>query len=152
MIHVALIVGKMNSGGKKNLIMEYYRHIDRSKIQFDFICDSDSEAIPEEEIQNLGGMVYRISPYQKIIDNMKDLERIFKNKRYLVVHAYNSTMNVFPMFVARKCKIPVRITESLSMAHKEDRKTFIKKLLRPMSKWFANYCTKSLARRQTLVS
>ena len=139
MIHVALIVGKMNSGGKKNLIMEYYRHIDRSKIQFDFICDSDSEAIPEEEIQNLGGMVYRISPYQKIIDNMKDLERIFKNKRYLVVHAYNSTMNVFPMFVARKCKIPVRITESLSMAHKEDRKTFIKKLLRPMSKWFANY-------------
>ena len=49
MIHVALIVGKMNSGGKKNLIMEYYRHIDRSKIQFDFICDDDSTNIPYED-------------------------------------------------------------------------------------------------------
>ena len=45
-MRAAIIVGKMDSGGKKNLIMEYYRHIDRDKIQFDFICDSDSQAIP----------------------------------------------------------------------------------------------------------
>ena len=50
MIRVAIVVGKMDSGGKKNLIMEYYRHIDRNKVQFDFICDSDSQAIPKEEI------------------------------------------------------------------------------------------------------
>lgn len=49
---IAIIVGKMDSGGKKNLIMEYYRHIDRNIVQFDFICDSDSQAIPEEEIKN----------------------------------------------------------------------------------------------------
>ena len=47
-MRAAIIVGKMDSGGKKNLIMEYYRHIDRDKIQFDFICDSDSQAIPEQ--------------------------------------------------------------------------------------------------------
>lgn len=52
---IAIIVGKMDSGGKKNLIMEYYRHIDRDKIQFDFICDSDSQAIPEQEILELEG-------------------------------------------------------------------------------------------------
>ena len=46
-IRVAIIVAKMNSGGKKNLIMEYYRHIDRNKVQFDFICDLDSQAIPK---------------------------------------------------------------------------------------------------------
>ena len=40
---IAIIVGKMDSGGKKNLIMEYYRHIDRNIVQFDFICDSDSQ-------------------------------------------------------------------------------------------------------------
>ena len=32
--------------------MEYYRHIDRDKVQFDFICDSDSQAIPDEEIES----------------------------------------------------------------------------------------------------
>ena len=47
----------MHSGGKKNLVMEYYRHIDRTKIQFDFICDKDSNAVPIEEIEELGGRV-----------------------------------------------------------------------------------------------
>ena len=58
MVRIAIIGGKIDSGGKKNLIMEYYRHIDRNKVQFDFICDSDSQAIPIEEIEALGGRVY----------------------------------------------------------------------------------------------
>lgn len=139
MIRVAIVGGKIDSGGKKNLIMEYYRHIDRSKIQFDFICDSDSQAIPFEEISNLGGRVYQVAPYQNIVKNMLGICRVFKENKYLVVHAYNSTMNLFPMFVAKRCGIPVRISESLTMAHEEDWKTVLKKMLRLMSKWFANY-------------
>jgi glycosyltransferase involved in cell wall biosynthesis len=139
MIHIAIIGGKINSGGKKNLIMEYYRHIDRSLMQFDFICDADSEAIPEDEIKSLGGRIYKIAPYQHIFKNMFDMRKIFNKNHYYVVHAYNSTMNLFPMFVAKCCGIPVRITESLSMANKQDKKTILKVLLRPMSKWFANY-------------
>ena len=70
MIRVAIIAGVLHSGGKRNLIMEYYRHIDRNKIQFDFICDSDSQAIPYEEIESLGGRVYEVAPYQNILKNM----------------------------------------------------------------------------------
>ena len=58
MIRIAIIAGVLHSGGKRNLIMEYYRHIDRNKVQFDFICDSDSNGIPYEEIKLLGGNVY----------------------------------------------------------------------------------------------
>lgn len=139
MIRVAIVAGKIDSGGKKNLIMEYYRHIDREEVQFDFICDSDSQAIPFKEIESLGGRVYQIAPYQNIFRNMADMRKIFKENKYPVVHAYNSTMNLFPMFVAKQCGIPVRISESLSMAHEGDWKTILKKMLRPMSKWFANY-------------
>ena len=139
MIRVAIIAGKVDSGGKKNLIMEYYRHIDRKQIQFDFICDADSQAIPTDEIKSLGGRVYTIAPYQNIIKNVSDMKRIFKKNKYMVVHAYNSTMNVFPMYIAKRCKIPVRISESLSMAHEGDWKTIIKKMLKPMSRLFANY-------------
>lgn len=139
MIRVAIVAGKVDSGGKKNLIMEYYRHVNREEVQFDFICDSDSQAIPREEIESLGGRVYIIAPYQHIFKNMSDMKRIFKENQYPIVHAYNSTMNLFPMFVAKKCEIPVRISESLSMAHENDWKTVLKKMLRPMSKWFANY-------------
>lgn len=139
MIRVAIVAGKVHSGGKKNLIMEYYRHVDRNKVQFDFICDSDSQAIPVDEIESLGGRVYIITPYQNIFKNMADMKKLFRENKYPVVHAYNSTMNLFPMFVAKQCRIPVRISESLSMAHEGDWKTIIKKMLRPMSKMFANY-------------
>lgn len=139
MIRVAVIIGKMDSGGKKNLVMEYYRHIDRNKVQFDFICDSDSQAIPDEEIKSLGGRVYRILPYQKIFANMREMKRICKENQYPVIHAWNSTMNLFPMKVAKNVGIPVRISESLSMAHEGDWKTIIKKMLRLMSKWYATH-------------
>ena len=134
-----MIIGKMDSGGKKNLVMEYYRQIDRSKVQFDFICDSDSQAIPIVEIESMGGRIYRIPPYQHIFANMREMKKICRENQYFIMHAWNSTMNLFPMWVGKSVGIPVRISESLSMAHKDDWKTKIKKVLKPMSKWFATH-------------
>ena len=37
MIRIAIIAGVLHSGGKRNLIMEYYRHIDRTRVQFDYL-------------------------------------------------------------------------------------------------------------------
>lgn len=139
MIRVAVIMGKMHSGGKKNLVMEYYRHIDRSKVQFDFLCDEDSNAIPVDEIEELGGRVYIITPYQNIVKNIKDIVRICKKNNYDIIHGYNGTMNVFAMFAGWRCGIPVRINESISMAHKADKKTFLKNILKPFSRCFATH-------------
>ena len=41
-IRIAQIMGKMNSGGVESFILNYYRNIDKNKIQFDFIVDEDS--------------------------------------------------------------------------------------------------------------
>ena len=139
MERIAVIMGKMHSGGKKNLVMEYYRHIDRSKIQFDFICDEDSNAIPKDEIEELGGRVYVIAPYQQIFKNMTQMRKICKENKYKIIHAYNGTMNLFPMFVGWSCGIPIRISESISMAHKSDKKTILKNMLKPFSKLFATH-------------
>lgn len=141
MIRIAVIMGKMHSGGKKNLVMEYYRHIDRNKIQFDFICDSDSNAIPEKEIRLLGGKVFKIAPYQNIFKNMSEMKEIFKKGHYKIVHGYNSTMNVFAMLAAKQAGVPIRINESISMgADTGDWKNGLKKMLKPCSKLFAtNY-------------
>lgn len=138
-LRVAVVIGKMNSGGKKNLVMEYYRHIDRTKIQFDFICDSDSQSIPEVEIASLGGRVYKIPPYQHIFANMSTLKKICKANNYKIMHAWNSTMNLFPMKVAKDVGIPVRISESLSMGHSADKKNILKLILRKMSKFYATH-------------
>lgn len=139
MIKVAYILDKVHSGGKKNLVLEYLRHVDTSKIRIDFICDSDSNAIPDEEVKKYGGKIYRITPYQHIVSNMRDMNVIFKKEHYDIVHAWNSMMNLFPMILAKKAGVKVRISESLSMANHHEWKTLIKYALRPFSSMDANY-------------
>lgn len=139
MERIAVIMGKMHSGGKKSLVMEYYRNIDKSKIQFDFICDSDSNSIPKEEIEELGGRVYLIPPYIKIFSNMRALKKICKENKYKIMHSYNGTMNIFSMFIGWCCRIPIRINESISMGHKSDKKNILKMILKPFSKCFSTH-------------
>ena len=139
MERIAVIMGKMHSGGKKNLVMEYYRHIDRNKIQFDFICDEDSNAIPTDEIESLGGRVYVIPPYQKIFANIKAITRICRENKYKIVHGYNGTMNIFSLYAAWRAGVPVRINESISMAHSADKKTILKNVLKPFSRCFSTH-------------
>lgn len=139
MERIAVIVGKMHSGGKKNLIMEYYRNIDRTKYQFDFICDKDSNAIPYGEIEELGGRVYLVTPYENILNNITDIYKICKKNKYNIIHAYNGTMNIFSLFAGWCAGIKIRINESISMGHKSEKKTKIKKLLRPFSRLFSTH-------------
>lgn len=139
MIKVAYILGKLHSGGKKNLVMEYYRHMDTDRVRIDFICDSDSNSIPEKEVQALGGKVYRVPPYEHLFQNMLEMRQIFEKEQYDVVHAWDSMMNLFPMVLAKRTGVKVRISESLSMANKHEKKTFIKYALRPFSSVATNY-------------
>lgn len=139
MERIAVIMGKMHSGGKKNLVMEYYRHIDRTNIQFDFICDDDSNAIPFEEIESLGGKVYVIPPYQKLYANIKAIKKICKENKYRIAHGYNGTMNVFGLYAAWRAGVPIRINESISMAHSLDYKTILKNILKPFSRCFSTH-------------
>lgn len=43
-IHVLHVIGIMNRGGAETMIMNLYRHIDRSKVQFDFVENSSEPA------------------------------------------------------------------------------------------------------------
>ena len=75
-IRIAHVMGKWLGGGVEAVVMNYYRHINRNKIQFDFICDDDSINIPYEEIESLGGRVILIPPYQKVFQYQKKLKKV----------------------------------------------------------------------------
>ena len=62
-IRVLHVIGIMNRGGAETMIMNLYRHIDRSKVQFDFVENSSEPAIFDEEIISLGGRIYRCPHY-----------------------------------------------------------------------------------------
>ncbi len=137
-IRVAQIIGKWLGGGVESVVMNYYRHIDRSKIQFDFICDEDSTNIPYEEIEKLGGKVILIPPYQKIFKYHKELKKILKEGNYKIVHSHINTLSVFSLFAAKCAGVPVRIAHSHSTTNKQEKKkNLVKQVLRPFSKVFA---------------
>ena len=52
-MRIAHIIGKWIGGGVESVVMNYYRNVDKSKTQFDFICDEDSVGIPYREIEKL---------------------------------------------------------------------------------------------------
>lgn len=53
----------MNLGGAETLIMNLYRNIDRSMVQFDFLLHCPEESAYEKEILALGGSIFRIPRY-----------------------------------------------------------------------------------------
>lgn len=137
-IRVGHIIGKWVGGGVEAVVMNYYRHIDRSKIQFDFICDSDSTNIPYEEIEKLGGRVILVPPYQKVFKYIKELKKVFKENNYKIVHSHINTLSVFPLYAAKKAGVKVRIAHSHSTTNKkEKKKNLMKQVLRPLSKIYA---------------
>ena len=149
-IRVAQIIGKWLGGGVESVVMNYYRHIDRNKIQFDFICDNNSTNIPYEEIEKLGGKVILIPPYQKIFKYHNVLKKVLKDGNYKIVHSHINTLSVFSLFAAKCAGVPVRIAHSHSTTNKkEKKKNFIKQILRPFSKLFATdyMCCSELAGR-----
>lgn len=138
-IKVAQIMGKWVGGGVEAVIMNYYCNIDNSKIEFDFIFDSDSIYIPRKEIEAIGGNVIVVPPYQCVLKYQKELKRIFKNNKYDIVHSNINTLSVIPLRVAKKCNIPIRIAHSHSTTIKiEVAKNILKQVLRPFSKVYAN--------------
>ena len=147
---VAQIMGKWVGGGVESVVMNYYRYIDRTKIQFDFICDDDSTNIPYEEIEKLGGKVILIPPYQKVLKYHNKLKKILKEGHYKIVHSHINTLSVFSLFAAKCAGVPVRIAHSHSTTNKkEKKKNLLKQVLRPFSKLFATdyMCCSELAGR-----
>lgn len=119
--------------------MNYYRNIDKDKIQFHFLCDEDSTNIPYEEIEKMGGKVIIIPPYQRLFEYQKELYRIFKENNYKIVHSHISTLSVFPLRIAKKAGVPIRIAHSHSTSNKKEwKRNLIKNILRPFSKLYAN--------------
>ncbi|WP_239519598.1 glycosyltransferase [Arcanobacterium phocisimile] len=59
MIRICHVIGAMERAGAETFLMNLYRSIDRSKVQFDFLVHTDREAAYDAEILKLGGRIFR---------------------------------------------------------------------------------------------
>lgn len=102
----------MNRGGAETMVMNYYRKIDRTKVQFDFMVHRQERGAYDDEIEALGGRIFRMSPIAPTTlgNYRRELHEFFqKHSEFRILHAHMSELGYFAFKEARKCGIPVRI-------------------------------------------
>lgn len=140
-LRIAQVLGCVTGYGVENGVMNYYRAIDRSKVQFDFIVHDDSTRVPGDEIEALGGRVFIVPSYRRLHAYMRALGNIFRQNQYRIVHSNISTMNVFPLCAAKRAGVPIRIAHNHTTAAKgEGAKNAMKYMLRPFARCYATHC------------
>ena len=59
MIHILQSVSNMDRGGIESMLMNYYRHLDRTRFQFDFLVNKKKPGFFDDEIRALGGRIFQ---------------------------------------------------------------------------------------------
>lgn len=133
MIRILQIVNIMDRAGIENMLMNYYRQIDRTKIQFDFLTHRPNEGAYDHEINLLGGKVYhapRLYP-QNFKSYFKYMADFFeKHKEYTIVHSHIDAMSYLPLLAAKKAGVKIRIAHSHSTSIDRDFKWPLKQYFR----------------------
>lgn len=113
-IRILHVVTTMNRGGLETMLMNYYRHIDRSLVQFDFLEHRSSESDFDAEIAALGGTVYRLPRLNPLsFRYRKQLDRFFAaHPEYRIVHSHLDCMAGIPLAAAKNHGVPVRIAHA----------------------------------------
>ena len=134
MERILQVVTYMGRGGIETMLMNYYRRMDREKIQFDFLVHRDFRADFDDEIEALGGHIYRIPPMNPASASYrKALADFFREHPYRVVHCHLNYMSGVVLAAAKKAGVPVRIahahTASMSPGWKQSVRRLCKHLI-----------------------
>ena len=136
-IRVLQVVTHMDRGGLESMLMNYYRHVDRNKVQFDFLEHRQERAAFDDEIEALGGKIYRLPrlvPWSK--SYLTALNQFFDDhSEYKIVHVHQDCLSAIILKAAKNHGIPVRIAHSHS-ANQD------KNLKYPVKLWYKRYIPK----------
>lgn len=140
MVRVLQIVTYMGRGGLETMLMNYYRNMDRHKVQFDFLEHRDFEADYDQEILSMGGKIYHISRLVPWSRKYRGELKVFfeKHPEYKIVHVHQDCLSAVALQCAKECGIPIRIAHS----HNINQDTNIKYLIKlHYMKKIPNYAT-----------
>lgn len=128
----------MDRGGAETMVMNYYRHIDRTKVQFDFLVHREQRGAYDDEIERMGGRIYRMCPVypQNFSRYKRDLRTFFRaHPEYKIIHSHMSELGYFAFREAERQGVPVRICHAHNAPHGFDAKmiirTYFKKRMMP---------------------
>ncbi len=139
-IRVLQVVTYMGRGGLETMLMNYYRNIDRNKVQFDFLTHRDERWDYDDEIESLGGKIYhlpKLNPFSKSYLNA--LDKFFKeHKEYQIVHCHQDCLSGVVLKVAKKNGVRFTIAHSHSASQDKNLKYLIKVLAKKNIKKYSD--------------
>lgn len=114
-IRVLMLFTIMDKGGAETMIMNYYRIINRAKVQFDFVVHRSKPGAYDEEIRQLGGKIYVFPPvhplqfgkYKAQISQFLD-----EHPEYKIIHSHCQELSYYFYKIAHQKGIPYIITHS----------------------------------------
>lgn len=157
-VRVLHVTEMLQAAGIESFIMNVYRNIDRSKIQFDFFITRDEKEFYDDEIKELGGKKYTIdinkdkNVFIRVLQESYQLYKFLKKTKYKIVHIHSGTpLRVFYLFAAKFAGVDKRMYHSHSAEVKGPHsllatKKIIFKILKRMFRYSAtNYfaCSKA---------
>lgn len=131
-VRILCVFSRLDRGGAETMCMELYRHIDRTKVQFDFVKHTSNIGAYEEEIKALGGRVYE-APQYKVYNQISYCnwwkKHLQEHPEHKIIHGHYFTI---ASVYFRVCKKYNRITIGHSHSTKRMSSGGFKKKLRWM--------------------
>ena len=97
-IRILQILSSLNQGsGVLQVILNWHKNIDRTKIQFDYLYFIEMPVNCKKEIENLGGKCYKL-PYPSFLKPwifIKAVKQFFKNYKYNTIHSHVIHLSFF---------------------------------------------------------
>lgn len=142
-IRVLQVVTHMNRGGLETMIMNYYRQIDREKVQFDFLTHRPESEKKDynDEILALGGRIFhlpKLNPFSPFY--LKQVHLFFRNHpEYKIIHVHLDCMSSVILKIAEMEGVPVRIAHSHSSSQDKNLKYLLKVIYKQSIKKYATH-------------
>ncbi|NGM83799.1 glycosyltransferase family 1 protein [Paenibacillus sp. 7124] len=114
-VRILQVVTVMNRGGLETMLMNYYRQMDQGDIQFDFMVHREERGHYDDEIEAMGGVIYRMPPikpgnYRRYFGRLREFFNV--HPEYRVVHSHINENSSFVLRAAKRAGIPCRIAHS----------------------------------------
>lgn len=137
------VLGTLNRGGAESRIMDLYRNMDRTKVQFDFLIHTKEICHFEEDVGNMGGRIFRVPRFRlynyfKYCKSLKSLFSIHNDFR--AVHGHMTSTASIYLPIAKKKGIPLTIAHARSAGVDKGIKGIITKLIRYRLQYKTDFC------------
>lgn len=141
-IRILQYIGSLNSGGSQSMIMNIYRKIDKSKIQFDFVVDRKGELLYKSEIEKLGGKVFELECNYKLLNFLKYKKQwntfFQSHSEYKIIHCHVRSVASIVLKIAKKYKLKT-ICHSHGASNGSGLKAIIKMILQNNIPYYSDY-------------